>query len=258
MRIGVPKEIKTHEYRVGLTPPSVRELVAHGHQVLVQNGAGVGIGCDDEEYAAAGATIVADAAAVFAEAEMIVKVKEPLPDEIARCCATGSCCSPTCTSRRTRTLTRGLLAVGLHRDRLRDRSPTRAARLPLLTPMSEVAGRMAVQVGAHCLREGAAAAAASCSAACRASPPAHVVILGGGVVGTNAAQMAVGLGADVTVLDRSSTALRYLDDMLRRPRATPLCSTRDAIERAVLGGRPRDRRRAGPRRSGAEAGDART
>ena len=205
MRIGVPKEIKDHEDRVGLVPASVRELVAHGHEVWVEKGAGKGAGLSDAEYVKAGAKIVAETDAIWAGAEMIVKVKEPLAVE------------------RKKLREGQLLFTYLHLapdpEQARDlvesgatciayetvTSPSGA--LPLLTPMSEVAGRMAVQVGAHAL-ENASKGRGILLGGVPGVAPAEVVILGGGVSGTHAASMAVGLGADVTVVDRSLDVLR--------------------------------------------------
>lgn len=230
MKIGVPKEIKTHEYRVGLTPAGVRDLIHHGHQVVVEHNAGAGIGLDDDAYRAAGASITDTAASVFAEADMIVKVKEPQPTEIAML-------------RRDQILftylhlaadkaqTIGLMASGatcVAYETVTDR----AGALPLLTPMSEVAGRMAVQVGAHCL-EREQGGAGILLGGVPGVAPAKVVVLGGGVSGTNAARMAVGLEASVTIIDRSLPRLKELD-LQFGPRATTLFATTASIEQAVL------------------------
>jgi alanine dehydrogenase len=207
--IGVPKEIKTHEYRVGLVPASVRELVHHGHMVLVESGAGLGIGCTDAAYRAAGARIARDTTAVFAKAEMIVKVKEPQPEEC-------------------RLLRKGqVLFTYLHlapdpeqaRALLKSRCTAIAYEtvtsprggLPLLSPMSEVAGRMSVQVGAHCLEKEQGGSGVLLGGV-PGVPPAKVVVLGGGVAGTNAARMAMGMEAYVTVVDRSLDRLKQLDE----------------------------------------------
>ncbi len=207
MRIGVPTEVKDDEDRVGLTPWSVRELVAHGHDVAVQAGAGQGIGADDATYIAAGASIVDDPVALWADAELIVKVKEPQADE-----------------RQMLRPGQGLFAY-LHLapdpDQARDLVASEAiciayetvtddaGRLPLLAPMSAVAGRMAVQAGAHCL-EAPAGGGGLLIGGVPGVPPAKVVIIGGGVVGENATEIAVGMGADVSVLDRSQTVLEGL------------------------------------------------
>ena len=231
MRIGVPKEIKTHEYRVGLTPAGARELVTHGHQVLVQQGAAAGIGIADDAYRAAGAAIAPDAAAVFAAADMIVKVKEPQPEEIARL-REGQVLFTYLHLAADKTQTAGLIRSGaacIAYETVTDRH----GGLPLLAPMSEVAGRMSVQVGAHCL-EREQGGAGILLGGVPGVPPARVVVIGGGVAGTNAARMAVGLEASVIILDRSLTRLKELD-LQFGPRATTEFATAEAIERAVLG-----------------------
>ena len=208
MRIGVPKEIKNHEYRVGLTPPSVAELVSAGHEVVVETGAGKGIDFEDNDYVAAGATILPDADALFAQAQMIVKVKEPQAAEIARL-------RPD-----------HLLFTYLHlaADKPQAEGLMRAGAtciayetvtapgggLPLLKPMSEVAGRMSVQVGAHYLEKEQGGRGVLLGGVPGVAP-ARVAILGGGVSGINAAQMAVGLRADVTIYDISMSRLAELD-----------------------------------------------
>ena len=207
MRIGVPKEIKVHEYRVGLVPANVRELCARGHEVHVQTGAGAGIGADDEVYRAAGATIVADADAVFEAAQLIVKVKEPLAEE------------------RKRLRPDHLLFTYLHLAADADQAAdlvrsgatcvayetVTSARggLPLLAPMSEVAGRLAVQAGAYHLQKPQGGRGVLLGGV-PGVPPARVTILGGGVVGLHAATIAVGMGARVAVLDRNLDVLRAL------------------------------------------------
>jgi alanine dehydrogenase len=231
VRIGVPKEIKTHEYRIGLTPAGTRELVVHGHQVLVQQGAAAGIGITDDVYRAAGAAIAPDAAAVFAEAELLVKVKEPQPEEIARLRA-GQVLFTYLHLAADKVQTAGLIRSGatcIAYETVTDRS----GGLPLLSPMSEVAGRMSVQVGAHCL-EREQGGAGILLGGVPGVPPARVVVIGGGVAGTNAARMAVGLEASVIVLDRSLPRLKELD-LQFGPRATTEFATAEAIERAVLG-----------------------
>ncbi len=210
MRIGVPKEIKPQENRAGLTPPAVHELVAHGHEVLVQTGTGAGIGCSDDEYRAAGGRIVPDADAVFGEAEMIVKVKEPQPAEIARL-RRGQLLFTYLHLAPDPAQTQGLIASGctaIAYETITDAQ----GRLPLLAPMSEVAGRMAVQVGAVALQRPNGGRGVLLGGVPGVAP-GRVVVLGGGVVGTHAAKMAVGLGADVTILDRSLNRLRELDDV---------------------------------------------
>ena len=231
MRIGVPTEIKTHEYRVGLTPAGARELVLHGHQVVVQRGAAAGIGIADDAYRTAGAEIAADAAAVFADAELIVKVKEPQPSEIARL-RTGQVLFTYLHLAADKTQTEGLIRSGatcIAYETVTDR----LGGLPLLSPMSEVAGRMSVQVGAHCL-EREQGGAGILLGGVPGVPPARVVVIGGGVAGTNAARMAVGLEASVIILDRSLERLKELD-LQFGPRATTEFATSEAIERAVLG-----------------------
>jgi alanine dehydrogenase len=230
MRIGVPKEIKTHEYRAGLTPPSVRELVGHGHQVLVQTGTGVGIGCDDAQYVAAGARIVPDAAAVFADAEMIVKVKEPQPQE-CRMLRKGQLLFTYLHLAPDPQQTRGLLESGCTAIAYETITDARG-HLPLLAPMSEVAGRMAVQVGAYSLQK-ANGGRGVLLGGVPGVAPGKVAIVGGGVVGTHAAKMAVGLGADVTILDRSLPRLRELDDLFNG-RVHLVFASLDAVEQAAL------------------------
>ena len=230
MLVGVPKEVKAHEYRVGLVPASVRELVHHGHQVLVQAGAGAGIGFDDGAYGAVGAEIAPTAAAVFARAEMIVKVKEPQPAEFpllrdgqilftylhlaAEPDVTAALIKQRCVAIAYETVT----------------SPS--GGLPLLAPMSEVAGRMSIQVGAHCL-ERERGGMGILLPGVPGVEAASVVILGGGVAGTNAARMAMGMEARVTVLDRSLARLNELD-MQFGPTLNTIFATVDAVERYVL------------------------
>jgi len=230
VKIGVPREIKTHEYRVGLTPAGVRELVHHGHAVFVEKDAGFGINSDDDAYRAAGATVLDSADAVFATAQLIVKVKEPQLQEIA-CLGPDQVLFTYLHLAADRAQTDGLLASGatcIAYETVTDRAGT----LPLLSPMSEVAGRMAVQVGAHCLEREQGGAGVLLGGV-PGVPPAKVVVLGGGVAGTNAARMAVGLEASVTVIDKSLPRLKELD-LQFGPRATTLFATRDAIETAVL------------------------
>ncbi len=229
MLVGVPKEIKTHEYRVGLVPSSVRELVHHGHRVLVETGAGVGIGCDDEAYRAAGAEIAASAEEVFARAEMIVKVKEPQPVEWRRL-RPGQVLFTYLHLAADKALTEGLMGTGcvaIAYETVTDRR----GRLPLLAPMSEVAGRMSIQVGAHHLEKMQGGAGILLGGV----PGVHaakVVVLGGGVAGTNAIRMAMGLEAQVYVIDRSLERLYELD-LQFGPMLNTEFSTVDAIERHV-------------------------
>ena len=230
MRIGVPTEIKSGERRVGLTPASATELVAHGHEVLVQSGAGAGIGATDEHYEQGGARIVADAEAVFAQAEMIIKVKEPQaveramltpdhvlftylhlapdPDQTADLVASGA----TCIAYET--------------------IPDVHGRLPLLAPMSQVAGRLSVQAGAHAL-EVSQGGAGILLGGVPGVAPARTVVIGGGVVGVNAIEMAIGLGSEVTVLDRD---LSVLDGLARRfgPSLRTVYSTTATLQAEVL------------------------
>ena len=230
MRIGVPKEIKNHEYRVGMTPSAVREAVHHGHKVLVQAGAGAGIGCDDDSYRHAGAQVLASAADVFATAELIVKVKEPQPAECAmlrkgQVLFTYLHLAPD-PAQAEALLNSGCTAIA-YETITDDRGG-----LPLLAPMSEVAGRMAIQVGAVALQK-ASGGRGVLLGGVPGVAPGHVVVIGGGVVGTHAARMAVGLGAEVTILDRSLPRLRQLDDLFGG-RAKILYATLDTTEAAVL------------------------
>lgn len=226
MLVGVPKEIKVREYRVGLTPTSVREVAAHGHKVIVETGAGAGIGAMDEDYARAGATIIASAKEIFKQADMIVKVKEPQaaeramlrkgqvlftylhlapdPEQAKDLIASGS----TCIAYETVTSSTG--------------------GLPLLAPMSEVAGRMSVQAGAYFL-EKAHGGLGVLLGGVPGVPAGRVVVLGGGVVGTHAASIAVGMGAEVVVIDRSVDALRRIWTQFGSA-VTTVFSTRDAID----------------------------
>jgi len=229
MRIGVPRETKVHEYRVGLVPASVRELVHNGHTVYVETGAGAGVGLNDGEYRAAGGEIVPDADSVFANAGMIVKVKEPQPSETAKL-------RPD-----------HLLFTYLHlaaepelTHALRERGCTALAyetvtdahgRLPLLAPMSEVAGRMAVQVGAHCLEKEQGGNGVLLGGV-PGVLPANVVVLGGGVAGMNAARMAMGMQAKVFVVDKNIDRLNEMDIAFGRELDT-LYSTVEHIEHAV-------------------------
>ena len=229
MRIGVPKEIKVHEYRVGLVPAAVRELTAAGHQLLVQSGAGAGIDCSDEAYRNAGARIAPTAEAVFSDSQMIVKVKEPQLGECARL-------------RRDQVL---FTYLHLAADRPQAEALLQSqcvaiayetvtaadGSLPLLMPMSEVAGRMSVQVGAHYLQQGNGGRGVLLGGVPGVTP-AKVVVIGAGVAGTNAIEMAHGLRADVTAIDRSIRRLRELDAQFHGAVRT-LFSTADTIERAL-------------------------
>ena len=230
MRVGLPKEIKNHEYRVGLTPASVRELTSHGHQVLVQTGAGADIGLTDEQYKAAGATLVADAAQVFAQADMIVKVKEPQPQECAmlrpgQILYTYLHLAPD--PEQTKALVKsGAICIAY------ETITGPGGGLPLLAPMSEVAGRMAVQAGAAHLEKSKGGMGILLGGV-PGVPAAHVVIIGAGVVGTHALQMAVGMGARVTVLDKSVDRLRQLD-LIFGNRINTVYSNAHSVEEAVL------------------------
>jgi alanine dehydrogenase len=230
MRIGVPKEIKNHEYRVGLTPDSVVEMVAHGHEVVVETLAGAGIGASDADYEAAGAKILSTASDVFDAAQMIVKVKEPQaveramlrPDHIlftylhlapdAEQTADLVKSGATCIAYETVTDTRG--------------------GLPLLVPMSQVAGRLAVTAGSTAL-EKANGGSGTLIGGVPGVAPAKVVVIGGGVVGSHAITMAIGLGADVTVLDRNTAVLGNLAETFG-PALTTIYSTKAALEKLVL------------------------
>ena len=230
MRVGVPKEIKVHEYRVGLTPASVRELTARGHAVLVQSGAGAGIGADDTAYTLAGAQIAADAAEVFAQADMIVKVKEPQPAE-RQMLRAGQVLFTYLHLAPDPAQTRDLLASGA--ICIAYETVTGAGGgLPLLAPMSEVAGRLAVQAGARCLEKAAGGKGVLLGGVAGVAA-GRIVILGAGMVGTNAAQMAVGTGARVVVIDRSIDALRRIDALFNGRVAT-VFSNAENIEREVL------------------------
>ena len=227
MRIGCPKEIKPQEYRVGLTPAAAREAVAHGHEVLVETGAGAGAGFDDAAYIAAGARIAPDAAAVFAAAELVVKVKEPQPAERARLRA-GQVLFTYLHLAPDPDQTRDLLASGV--TAIAYETVTDAAGgLPLLAPMSEVAGRLAPQMGAWALQK-ANGGRGVLMGGVPGVGPAEVVVIGGGVVGTQAARVAAGMGAQVTVLDRSLPRLRYLDDVYRGVFATRYSSAEAMAE----------------------------
>jgi alanine dehydrogenase len=229
MRVGVPKEIKNHEYRVGLTPAGVRELVEHGHEVLVEKGAGMGIGIGDAQYQNAGAKMVATAADVFAKAEMVVKVKEPQPKE-CQMLREGQVLFTYLHLAPDPEQARGLVAskcVAIAYETVTDAR----GGLPLLAPMSEVAGRMSIQAGAHAL-EKAQGGLGVLLGGVPGVVPAEVVVIGGGVVGYNAARVAIGMGAKVTVIDKSVPRLKYLDELFEN-RLLTLYSTTDALEQAV-------------------------
>jgi len=230
MLIGIPKEIKNYEYRVGMVPASARELISHGHQVIVETNAGMGIGFSDDDYTAIGAEIRQTADEIFAQADMIVKVKEPLAEERARL-------------REDQILFTYLhLAPDLPQtqDLIKSKAiciayetvTSKQGSLPLLAPMSEVAGRMSIQAGAQCL-EKSKHGRGMLLGGVPGVAPAKVVIIGGGVVGTNAAQMAIGMGANVVILDRSIDVLRRLDAQFGAQLET-VFSSKDALESHVL------------------------
>lgn len=226
MRVGCPKEIKNHEYRVGLTPGSVREYVAHGHEVLVETGAGAGIGADDNAYRAAGATIAKTAADVFAKSDMIVKVKEPQPNEWVQL-RDGQILYTYLHLAPDPEQTKGLLASGVTAIAYETVTDDRGG-LPLLAPMSEVAGRLSIQAGATALQK-ANGGRGVLLGGVPGVLPGKVTVLGGGVVGLHAARMAAGLGADVTIIDRSIPRLRQLDDLFAG-RVHTRYSTVEALE----------------------------
>ena len=211
MIVGIPKEIKTHEYRVSITPVGVNELVRRGHTVLVQTGAGVGSGIADEEYAAVGALSAADRNEIFSKAEMIVKVKEPLAVE-RRLMRPGQVMFTYFHFAADRTLTEEVIesgAIAIAYETITDSK----GHLPLLTPMSEVAGKMSVQEGAKYL-ESPMNGRGVLLGGVPGVEPAEVVIIGGGVVGISAAKVAAGLGAKVVIMDVNIDRLRYLDDVM--------------------------------------------
>jgi alanine dehydrogenase len=240
MLIGVPTETKADEYRVGLVPSAVRELTARGHRVLVQQGAGAGAGIPNSAYENASGELAASADQVFAHADLIVKVKEPLAPE-RKMLRRGQILFTYLHLAPDRGLTEELLACGC--TAIAYETVTSAnGTLPLLTPMSEVAGRLAVQAGAHCLEKEVGGRGVLLGGA-SGVPPADVLILGGGVAGTNAALIALGMGAQVTVVDRSADALRRLtmqfDNRLRTVFSGPdavetLCRRADLVIGTVL------------------------
>ena len=230
MRVGCPKEIKNHEYRVGLTPAAVREYVAHGHAVIVETSAGAGIDATDDAYIAAGATIVGSAAEIFSSADMVVKVKEPQPQEWAQLrenqiLYTYLHLAPDPEQ------TRGLVESGVTAVAYETVTDARGG-LPLLAPMSEVAGRLSVQAGARAL-EKVSGGRGVLLGGVPGVAPGKVAIIGGGVVGKEAAKMALGLGAEVIILDRSIPRLRDLDDLFEG-RVRTQFSTPTAIDEAVF------------------------
>ena len=230
MRIGVPKEIKVEEYRVGLTPASVREYVAHGHEVVVQHGAGEGIGASDDVYRQAGARVADTAEEVFSIADMIVKVKEPQPSEWARL-REGQILFTYLHLAPDVPQTKGLLASGCTAVAYETVTDAHGG-LPLLAPMSEVAGRLAIEAAGAALRK-SADGMGKLLGGVPGVAPARVAIIGGGVVGTHAARMAAGLGSDVTILDRSLPRLRFLDDLFVG-RVRTRYATLEAIEQEII------------------------
>ncbi|WP_425052929.1 alanine dehydrogenase [Psychromarinibacter sp. S121] len=234
MKIGCPKEIKPQEFRVGVTPNAANEAVMHGHAVLVETGAGVGSGFTDEDYIAAGATIAGSAAEVFAAADMIVKVKEPQAAE-RKMLREGQILFTYLHLAPDPEQTADLLASGatcIAYETVTDA----AGGLPLLAPMSEVAGKLAPQVGAWTLQK-ANGGRGVLLGGVPGVGPAQVVVIGGGVVGTNAARVAAGMGAEVTVLDRSLPRMRYLDDVFGgqfRTRYASAANTADLVAQADM------------------------
>ncbi len=231
MLVGIPKEIKVEEYRVGLVPGSVRELIHHGHKVIVETGAGAGIGFDDGTYRTAGAEVVGAAEEVFAKAEMVVKVKEPLESEYKQL-REGQVLFPYLHLAPDLEQTQGLIDSGCIAIAYETVTDARGG-LPLLAPMSEVAGRMSVQVGAHCL-EKEQGGSGMLLGGVPGVAAARVVIIGGGVSGTNAARMAMGLEAHVTVIDKNLAQL-YALDLQFGPMLNTIFSTVDNIEAHVMG-----------------------
>lgn len=230
MLIGVPKEIKNNEFRVGLTPSSVREVVSHGHKVVVETNAGIGIGRSDDDYRAQGAEVVDSAEEIFARADMVVKVKEPQPVERKQL-RDGQILFTYLHLAPDPEQTRDLIdsgAVCIAYETVTDAR----GRLPLLAPMSQVAGRMSIQAGAHSL-ERAQGGQGILVGGVPGVAAAKVVVIGGGVVGENAIQMAVGVGADVMVLDRNLDVLNHLAERFGSA-LTTMYSTQAALEKAVL------------------------
>ncbi|MGL5735030.1 MAG: alanine dehydrogenase, partial [Beijerinckiaceae bacterium] len=229
MLVGVPKEIKAQEYRVGLTPDATREYIAAGHGVLVEAGAGAGIGADDDVYRALGARIAASAEEVFEAAQMIVKVKEPQPDEW-KLLREGQILFTYLHLAPDREQAKGLITSGCTAVAYETVTDRRGG-LPLLAPMSEVTGRLAIEAAGAALRRHAGGLGLLLGGVPGVSP-ARVVVVGGGVVGTHAARMAVGLGASVLILDRELARLRQLDELFRGAAATRF-STLTSLEEEV-------------------------
>jgi alanine dehydrogenase len=229
VKIGVVREIKTHEYRVALTPAGAEELVRCGHEVLVESSAGDGSGLADADYVAAGARVVEGAAAVFGEAQMVMKVKEPQEREWALM-RPGQIVFTYFHLAADRRLTEGVLATGAHCFAYETLEVDGA--LPLLEPMSEVAGRLAIQAGAKYL-ERPTGGTGILLGGVPGVAPAHVVVIGGGTVGTNAARMAAGLGANVSILDIDINRMQHLDEILA-PNCTTLYSTRMTLREELV------------------------
>jgi len=230
MIIGVPKEIKNHEYRIGLTPAGVKELSVNGHEVIVENNGGAAIGFDNEQYIEAGAKIISEAAEIFATADMVIKVKEPQPVE-CKMLRPGQILFTYLHLAPDPQQTELLVASGATCIAY-ETVTSSTGGLPLLAPMSEVAGRMSIQAGAHAL-EKAQGGLGALLGGVPGVAPAEVLIVGGGVVGTQAARMAIGMGADVTVLDRSLPRLRQLDTEFDG-RLKTVYSTADAMDQLIV------------------------
>ena len=230
MLVGVPREIKNNEYRVGLLPAGVRELIEHGHEVMVETAAGEGIGFSDDDYRGAGARIAGTAAEIFAEADLVIKVKEPQAVERAQL-REGQTLFTYLHLAPDLPQTRDLLASGATCIAYETVTDSRG-HLPLLAPMSEVAGRMSIQAGAQCLEKSHGGSGLLLSGV-PGTHQARVVIIGGGVVGQNAAHIAVGMGAQVSIIDKSLDVLREIDHRFGN-RVQTLYSTRDTIETEVL------------------------
>jgi alanine dehydrogenase len=229
MRVGVPSEIKVHEYRVGLTPGAVREYVAAGHQVVVQSGAGAGIMANDDAYRAVGAEIAATAQEIFAGCDMIIKVKEPQPSEWVQL-RPGQLLFTYLHLAPDPAQAKGLIASGCTAIAYETVTDDRGA-LPLLAPMSEVAGRLAIEAAGQAMRRNEGGAGILLGGV-PGVPAGRVTVLGGGVVGTHAARMAVGLGAEVTIVDRSIPRLRQLDEMFNG-RVRTRYSTLETIDHEI-------------------------
>jgi alanine dehydrogenase len=230
MRVGVPKEIKVHEYRVGLTPGAVREYVAAGHNVVVETNAGAGIGAADDAYRKVGAVIAGSAAEIFATCDMIVKVKEPQPREWSLL-REGQILFTYLHLAPDPEQAKGLMASGCTAIAYETVTDDRGG-LPLLAPMSEVAGRLSIEAAGSALKKSAGGRGLLLGGV-PGVVPARVVVLGGGVVGTHAARMAAGLGVEVTIIDRSIPRLRELDELFEG-RARTRFSTSEAVEHEVF------------------------